>query len=378
MDKLSLYIHIPFCERKCFYCDFTSFPRKSENIEKYINYLIKELALYKKKLENYSIGTIFIGGGTPSSIDGHHIYRILEYINNNFNIDKESEITIEVNPGTLSLEKARAYKEIGINRISLGLQTMNDELLKSIGRIHTSKDFIDSYEILRKLGLNNINVDLMFGLPNQSLKDIKDTIDKVTELDIKHISYYSLILEEGTLLNDLYEEGKLDLPNEDDERQMYHKGIEYLKQKGYSQYEISNFSKEGYECKHNLIYWKVKPYLGIGISSHSNMEKKRFWNPNTLFGYYDKLDNGILPIEGEETIDREMEISEYIILSLRLINGINKDEFKKRFGIEINEMYNDIINKNKNNGLLQEDKEKICLTEKGLDLCNIVELDFYL
>lgn len=373
---LSLYVHIPFCERKCFYCDFTSYVNKDDKIGEYIQSLIRELSLYKKELQKYNIKTIFIGGGTPSSIESNYIKTILEYIYDNFNVDKSNEITIEVNPGTLTMEKAQTYKEAGINRISLGLQTINNNMLKAIGRIHRVEDFYRSYDILKEVGFSNINVDLIFGLPDQKLQDVLNDVVIVKNLGIEHISYYSLILEPETKMYKLEEEGKLNLPNEKEERRMYHEIIKLLKQNGYIHYEISNFAKTGYQCKHNKTYWEAKPYLGVGVSSHSNMDNKRFWNTENLDEYLEKLRNGILPIVGKEIIDKEMEMAEYCILGIRLIKGIDKLEFKKRFGKDIEAIYGDIILKHVKNGLLKEEKDNLCLTTRGLDLANLVEVDF--
>lgn len=376
MKTFSLYVHIPFCERKCYYCDFVSFPSEQENIEKYIDNLVLELSLYKEQLSNHVLDTIFIGGGTPSAIDSKYIIKIMKHIYEIFDTRFVREVTIEANPGTLTIEKVRSYKSVGINRISLGLQSLNDKLLKSIGRIHTSKDFIDSIHILRQVGFENINADLMFGLPGQTMKDIEETLIGVMDLEIEHISLYGLIIEEDTLINNWYKKGILGLPSEDLEREMYHKSIEILKKNGYGQYEISNFSSKGKECMHNLTYWQVNPYLGVGLSSHSNLFGKRFWNYSYMNKYNQLLSMNIVPTEGEEAISFDMEISEYCILGLRLIEGIDKDIFKARFGIEIENKFGDTINKHKANGLLKEDSTSISLTQEGLDLSNLVEVDF--
>ena len=223
MKDLGLYIHIPFCEKKCYYCDFTSFPEKTSEISKYIDSLIKELSLYKDKLgDQYIISSIFIGGGTPSSIKESYIEQILDYVFSNYNIKEDIEVSIEVNPGSVTLEKARKYKASGINRVSVGLQSLNDELLKSIGRIHNAKDFYKSYEILKEVGFKNINIDLMFALPDQSLEDLLLSLEKVVKLDVSHISLYSLILEEGTQFYKMHEKGELNLPTEEMDREMYH------------------------------------------------------------------------------------------------------------------------------------------------------------
>lgn len=376
MKDLSLYIHIPFCMSKCYYCDFTSFPNNKEKIQGYIDSLIKELELYKERIKDYNINTIFIGGGTPSCIDANYIYKILEYINCNFNVSKTCEISIETNPGTLNKEKVKIYKESGINRVSMGVQSLNEDLLKVIGRIHNADDFYKSLELLRKANFNNINVDLMFGLPGQTLDMVLDSLKKVVELNIEHISYYGLILEENTKLYNMYNQGKINLPNEDVERDMYHKTREYLINRGYEHYEISNYALSNYECKHNLTYWNVMPYLGVGLGSHSNIEGKRFWNTIHIDKYIEKLKENIIPIEDEEIIDINTEIEEFCILGLRKIQGIDKKQFKLRFNNEIETIYKDIINKHVNNGLVINSEDFISLTNRGLDLANLVEMDF--
>ncbi len=378
MKELALYIHIPFCEKKCYYCDFTSFPDKTDEVSKYIDYLIKELSLYKDKIrEEYIINSIFIGGGTPSSIDEIYIEKILKYIFHNFNISKNHEITIEINPGSLTIEKAKTYKDIGINRISMGLQSLNNRLLKSIGRIHTAEDFYTSYNILKNLGYENINIDLMFALPDQSMEDLLITLKDVIDLNVTHISLYSLILEEGTQFYKWYEEGKLNMPSEDLDREMYHNAVSFLRSNGYNHYEVSNFSKGNYKCIQNMTYWKVNPYLGVGINSHSNLDNVRFSNESNFKNYYNKLDNDQIPIKDKEIISKEMEIAEYIILGLRLIDGVDKNEFKNRFHIDIESIYIEEIKKNVRDGLLTEDENSIKLTTYGLDLANRVELDFF-
>lgn len=376
MKSFSLYIHIPFCERKCYYCDFTSFSRNGLDVDEYMKNLNKEISLYKDILKDYSLETIFIGGGTPSSIDGGYIEKLLENVYRTFNTEGLKEVTIEVNPGTLNREKIKSYKRAGINRISLGLQSLKDNQLKSIGRIHSSKDFFESFYILREEGFNNISVDLMLGLPGQKLEDLEDTLKRIIDLDLEHISLYSLIIEEGTLIKSWYDKGLLDLPDEDLERIMYHKSIDILHKAGYKQYEISNFSKEGFESKHNLQYWRIKPYLGVGINSHSNLFSKRFWNYSSFIDYNNFLDGDNFPIEGEEIIHKDMEIAEYCIMTLRLNRGIDKIEYQKRFGETIDLRYRNVIDKHVHNNLINESYNNIRLTNRGKDLANLVEVDF--
>jgi oxygen-independent coproporphyrinogen-3 oxidase len=349
---------------------------KGQDIERYISYLKKELSIYKERFSNYKLHTIFIGGGTPSAIHERYIIDILEYIYKNYDVSDLKEITIELNPGTVTKTKCEAYKSIGINRVSVGAQSLNDKKLQMLGRIHNCNDIRNTLYLLRRAGFDNINVDLIFGLPDETLEDVDRTLKQIIEYEIEHISYYSLIIEEETLFNEWHKKGLISLPNEDLERQMYHYIVDFLIRNSYNHYEISNFSKSGFECKHNLSYWKIKPYLGVGLNSHSNSFGKRFWNTSDLNAYYAFLSQDKLPIEGEETIDKSMEMAEYSIMGLRLIKGISKEEFCNRFKQDIYKIYREAIDKHIKNGLLKDDSKNLTLTKKGLDLANLVEVDF--
>lgn len=377
MKNFSLYIHIPFCKTKCHYCDFTSFKCNETTMDTYVNSLIRELSLYKEKLKNHSISTIFIGGGTPSSIDAKYIEKILNFVYENYNIDSLKEVSIETNPGTLDKYKVKKYKAMGINRVSLGVQSLNDDMLKSIGRSHKAEDVYRSLSLLREEGFKNLNADLMFSLPGQTMDDIEYTLSEIIKMDFEHISLYSLIIEENTPFGVLYKQGKIQPISEDLDRNMYHRSIEILKSAGYDHYEISNFAKDNKECLHNLAYWTIKPYLGVGLSSHSNMFSKRFFNYSDRDRYNESLRGNVLPIEGEEFIGRETLIGEYMIMGLRLIKGVDKDDYKDSFNEDIHSRYGHIIKKHKDNGLIKENDNHIALTQKGLDLSNIVELDFF-
>lgn len=376
MDDLALYVHIPFCLKKCNYCDFISFPNKFDYVEKYTDALVKEIRLYSSVGKKFKLNTVFIGGGTPSSINSIYIEKIMDGIYKYFDTNELKEVTIETNPKTLDKEKLVRYRESGINRISMGVQTLNDNLLKILGRIHNTEDFYKNYDLVRNLGFNNVNLDLMFGLPFQTLEDVIYTLKEVIKLEPTHLSFYGLIVEKGTKFYDLNNRGKLNLPDEDLERAMYHKGMEYLVSNGYEHYEISNFAKKGYECKHNLFYWELKPYIGLGIGAHSNIFGKRYWNFADIKKYISSLDNGSFPVSEEEVIDKDMEMAEYCILGLRLIRGIDKKNFLGRFGIDIKEIYGKIIERHVKGGLLYENENRIYLTKRGLDLSNIVEVDF--
>ncbi len=375
--ELSIYIHIPFCYSKCYYCDFNSHSNKNQYIEKYIEYIKKEIDLYSEILENHKLKTIFFGGGTPSYIEGEHISVILNYIYSKIDTSSLVEVTVESNPKTLDQDKLNTYKAGGVNRISLGVQTLDDRLLKSIGRIHNVDDFYNTYEMIRQSGIKNINVDIMFNLPGQSIEDLMDTLKKVTSLGVEHISLYSLSIEEGTPFFEMYEEGKISLSDEDVERQMYHSAIEFLKSEKYNQYEISNFSKDGFECQHNLAYWKLRDYIGFGLSSHSNIDSWRYGNRDNFKDYFKDIDNANKPIDdnSKEFIDREMEIAEYIMLRLRLNSGVDKEEFRIKYEINIEDAFKGNLERFKNENLILECDGKIILTEKGLDLCNIIFME---
>lgn len=371
--ELSIYIHIPFCYSKCYYCDFNS-STVDENIEKYIIYLKKEIDLYAKTLKNYRLTTIFFGGGTPSFIDEKYIVEVLEHIYSKIDTSELIEVTVESNPKTLNLAKLQAYKEARVNRISLGVQTLDNRLLKSIGRAHTADDFYKTYELLKECGFENINADIMFNLPKQQKSDLIDTLDKITNLDIPHISLYSLSIEEGTPFYEMERKGEIFLSSEDTERDMYHSSIEFLNDKGYNQYEISNFSKPGFECIHNLTYWKLKPYIGLGLSAHSNIDSLRYGNVQDFESYFKNIDQCKLPIDEEtkEVIDEDMEIAEYIMLGLRLNEGIDKNVFKDRYKKDIVDFFKGNLERFKKDGLIEEGEMTLKLTDKGLDICNII------
>lgn len=377
MKELGIYVHIPFCCSKCYYCDFNSYVNQLDITQRYVEYIKKEIDLYSDKGDQCSVKTIFFGGGTPSLIDGKYIYEIIEHIKKTFKADSIEEITIECNPKTLDDEKLAIYIRSGVNRISLGLQTLNNKLLKSIGRIHSVEDFYETYSLVRKWGIENVNVDIMFNLPQQSLKDIEDTLKGIIDLGVEHISYYSLKLEENTPFYSLYNKEKLTLPDEETEREMYSRGIDILEENHYTHYEISNFAKKGYECKHNLIYWQVKPYIGLGLSAHSNMDGKRYGNVTSFKDYFEKIDLGVIPIEEEENIDDEMEMAEYMILGLRLMEGVDCQLFSQRFGKDVFELYGEKLVLLERQGLLDisEDRKNISLTKRGFDLSNQVFME---
>ena len=374
MKEIGIYIHIPFCIKKCEYCDFVSYCNKKEYVPQYINALKKEIKNNINK--EYKITTIYIGGGTPSSIEENYIADIIETIKLNMNDEdlkdfENIEVTIEVNPGTVNKEKLQVYKKIGINRLSIGLQETHNELLKSIGRIHTYEEFIKTYKLARKIGFNNINVDLMIALPNQTIQDIKENLEKITKLNPEHISVYSLILEEGTPFYNKYNENKIKLPDEELERNMYWYVKNTLENNGYMHYEISNFSKKGFESKHNMNCWNQEEYLGFGVAAHSYNNKIRYSNTNSIEEYI-KGSNKI--IHEEQTLE-DMQ-KEYMLLGLRKIEGINIQKFKNKFAQNPIFIFKEQLNKLVYEELIIVDGNEIKLTNKGLDLANIVWEEF--
>ena len=369
MKELGIYVHIPFCKQKCSYCDFISYSNKKNLVEEYVEALKQEIK--DGATNEYEISTIYIGGGTPSYIESKHIVEILETIKQNYNVSNTAEITIEVNPGTATKEKLENYVEVGINRISIGLQTCNDNLLKIIGRIHSYEEFSNTYKLAQEAGFKNINVDLMIGLPNQTLEDVKDSLEKIISLEPQHISVYSLIVEEGTPIERKIENGELELPSEKLERKEYWEVKRTLEKFRFKHYEISNFAKFGYESKHNVNCWEQKEYLGFGVAAHSYINNKRFSNVETIEEYLQKKEPIIHEIQ-----DLENQKKEYMLLGLRKIDGIKISKFKNKFGSNPIMELKDELNKLVKEELIEIDLDEIRLTPKGIDLANLVWEEF--
>lgn len=376
--ELGIYIHIPFCKRKCDYCDFVSFADKYEMQERYVSRLIEEIDDNREILKNNDITTIYIGGGTPSSIKPELIGKILTDVykySSNLCLD-DSEITIEANPGTVNKAKLQSYKNYGINRLSIGLQSANDEILKTIGRIHNLQNFLDTYNNAIEVGFKNINVDLMIGLPNQKLSDVKESLDVLINLkpQPQHISVYSLIVEDGTLIDKKIKNGNLKLPDEDLERNQYWYVKDFLELNGYKHYEISNFAKEGFESKHNCNCWKQKQYIGFGLAAHSYIHGKRYSNTCNFDEYLNKKSNEIKEIhEIQSKFDMEQE---YMLLGLRMIDGVSIKKFKEKFVDNPVYIFRNELEKLSKENLIKIDLDSIKLTNKGLDLANIVWEEF--
>ena len=372
MREIGVYIHIPFCMQKCLYCDFVSFANKQDLQKEYIKALNKEINNWKSKNKEFVVKTIYIGGGTPSFIDSSDIIEVLK------NFEKIPSVTIELNPGTVTKQKLIDYKNVGINRLSIGLQSTSNRLLKQIGRIHDYNKFLETYNLAREVGFNNINVDLMIGLPNQNIKDIKESLEKVCILNPEHISVYSLIVEENTPIHKLIERGKLQLPEEETERQMYWYVKNFLELKGYKHYEISNFAKPGFESKHNMDCWKQKEYIGFGAAAHSYIDNKRFCNTSNIEEYIlncqdNEFENNI---EIQEIQNQEDKMREYMILGLRKIDGVSIQEFEKVFNQNPIMLFKNELQKLYQQKLIVIDGDIIKLSNKGLDFANLVWEEF--
>ena len=373
---LGLYVHIPFCVSKCKYCDFNSYKLNVDKKRKYLKALQKEMEFYKEEVESNEIDTIFIGGGTPSILNENEIKFLFDNIKSNFNVKKDAEITMECNPGTLTVDKLKTMKKCGVNRLSMGLQAVQNHHLNYIGRIHTYEEFEKNYNQAKEVGFENINIDLMYALPNQSEKDWIKSLEKIVKLNPSHISAYSLILEEGTELFNMYERKEFKLLDEDTDIKMYEYTINYLKANGYNQYEISNYAKKGYECKHNILYWKCKNYVGLGASSSGFLNKTRYNNVCDLDEYEKIIYSGKKPLEWEEKLSIKDEIEENIFLGLRMNEGISFEYFLKKYNFNFKEEYKNEISKLKKTGLIHVDDKSIALTQKGREISNSVFVEF--
>ncbi len=374
--QIGLYFHIPFCASKCYYCDFLSFAKKEEQAH-YIEALIKEIEKTSEGLpEDLTIKSIFIGGGTPTVLPPFLLDQLMQAITSHFKLEPYCEWTIEANPGTIEEDKLKVLSKYPITRISLGLQSTHDDLLKRIGRQHTFKDWEESIALIKKHTNWAINTDLMFALPGQSLEDFKQSLEKVADYQLEHLSVYALIIEEGTHFGNLYEAGKLQEVPEELDRQMYHLAQAYLKEKGYEQYEISNWCKPGKACQHNLVYWKCEPYLGLGLGAHSLFDNRRYYNEEEMKLYIENSGNLDKIRNEEEKLTRKALIEEYIFLGLRLTEGIHLEKFQEKFGESIWEIYPNALKKWLELGVMIQEENRIYLSSYGLDVCNEVCASF--
>lgn len=377
--ELELYLHIPFCVSKCKYCDFLSAPSGEEQRQIYVERLCRRIHYWSDVIHNYGyeIVSIFVGGGTPSILTEAQITQVFEAVYESFPIREDAEITLEMNPGTDVKDKLPVYRKLGINRLSMGLQSADNKELKCLGRIHTYEDFRQVYQWAREAGFTNVNVDLMSAIPGQTLESYEDTLRKVADLEPEHISAYSLIIEEGTPFYERYGEGRHaeELPDEDIERQMYVRTGEILEDYGYHRYEISNYAKDGYECRHNLGYWDRKEYLGLGAGASSLMDHIRWKEPDHI-----GPSTGLVLEEREDftRLRRKDEMEEFMFLGLRKINGVSEYDFYKSFRVSMDEIYKESIENLIKEGLLVREEDRIRLTARGIDLSNYALSQFLL
>ena len=402
--ELELYVHIPFCVKKCAYCDFLSAPAGEREIRAYTDALIREIRARGENHKDYRVRTVFLGGGTPSVLSGEDAARIFRALKKSFDIAENPEITLEVNPGTVTEEKTAAWKNAGINRISIGLQSVNDRELKMLGRIHTFREFLNTWKLVRRAGFNNVSIDLISAIPGQTVQSWERTLRTVAELGPEHISAYSLIIEEGTAFYTLYGDGKENagdssfppLPDEDEDREIYQRTASVLNEYGYHRYEISNYAREGYECRHNLGYWERKEYLGLGLGASSLIRECRFHNTADMEKYMHVYGSGGKAAEGEENsacscmktdeqnstleeiekLSVEDQMEEFMFLGLRKTAGISPEDFRRSFDRNIMDVYGEKLIKLEKQGLIRNSGARIRLTERGTDISNYVFSEF--
>lgn len=363
-----LYIHIPFCVRKCAYCDFVSFGGHENYIDAYLDALLEEA----KGHGDTKIDTVFIGGGTPSVLNARQLDRLFNIIHSNFNLDSGTEFSMEVNPATASANKIQAMLRGGVNRVSIGVQSFNDCELKAIGRIHTAEEAKDTILAFHNAGFNNINIDLMLSLPLQTPASMLNTLREAVSLPIRHISAYSLILEEGTPLYNAYRHGEFTPADEDVDRDMFETARAFLEDNGFLRYEISNFAKQGYECRHNIKYWQCDEYIGLGLAAHSYLNKKRFYNTSDLKQYL----NGNFHSDEVILLSPADIMSEFMIMGLRMTKGVSKKEFKLRFTKDIEAVYGNVLEKFINLGCIRKTAYGYSLTSRGMDVSNSILCEF--
>ena len=412
MDKnnLELYIHMPFCVKKCEYCDFLSFPADTNTQIKYVHALLNEIRFYGEKMSGFRVSTIYIGGGTPSWLEPELVTAVMDQIYKSFQVYEDAEISIECNPGTVTAAKLQAYRRAGINRLSIGLQSTNNTELKTLGRIHTYEQFLKTYELARNEGFTNINVDLMSGLPHQSAESFADTLQRVIRLKPEHISAYSLIIEKGT---PFYEKYKFDmvrqeagmkteeLPTEDDTYKMLKLTQRVLAKAGYERYEISNYAKPGYACRHNVGYWTRENYLGLGLGAASLIDNVRYSNTRELYEYIEICreltflpPEVFAPEEGMDApergwfgsnlhteaavVNRKAQMEEFMFLGLRMTEGISRNEFETNFGMPIEAAYVQVLPDLQAQKLIEKREGRVYLTDRGMDVANYVMAQFLL
>jgi len=370
MKNIGVYIHIPFCIKKCLYCDFISYSYNKLDVENYIEYLLKEIEYRKNQFKDYMVDTIYFGGGTPSLLSVQEMNKIINHLFLFYKVSENVEITVECNPNTLNLEKLVGYKKCLVNRISMGVQSFDNLKLKELGRQHNVEDVRNSLKWVNKSGFDNISIDMMFGLPNQNINDVNKELDYISSIEnLNHISYYSLTIMENTPF------GKMNIekivPEDYENRKMYYKIIERLSKIDIYQYEISNFSKIGYESKHNLKYWELGPYIGFGVAAHSFYDNKRTYNKSKLIDYFNQLNKSYTEII-DEVLTPKDSMAEYMMLGFRLNKGIDINNFKRKYNMDIFSVYNKEIEDLINQKLIVKKENSLISTAKGIDYMNII------
>ncbi len=374
--ELGLYVHIPFCVKKCGYCDFLSWCGTSEEKETYVQALLKEIESYREFARGYRVSTVFVGGGTPSVLEAGQMEGVLGNIQEVFELEKKPEITLEMNPGTVTEEKLQCYKENGVNRLSIGLQSVKNEKLEVLGRIHSYEEFLESYELARKAGFTNISVDLISSIPGQKLEEWKEELAVLSALSPEHISVYQLIIEAETPFYEKYAEHEELLPDEEESREIYLWTGSFLKEQGYEQYEISNYAKPGKESRHNLKYWERGDYLGLGLGAASMVRNIRMSNTKDMKTYLERCGQPKTMREDVQFLEEARQMEEFMFLGLRKTRGVSRKEFRRIFGQEMDMVYEKALHKCLENGMLKEHKDRVYLSEEGVLLSNAVLSEF--
>lgn len=370
------YLHIPFCEHICFYCDFNKVFLEGQPVDEYVDLVVREMALMKERHPNEKVETFYIGGGTPTTLTAAQLDRLLAGVKTYFPMENGAEFTVEANPESVTLEKFQVMKNYSVNRISMGVQSFNNQILKRIGRIHTAENVYTCVDAARSAGFENISIDLIFRLPTQTYADFEDTLTKALELDLPHYSIYSLILENKTIFYNLMRQGKLPLPSEDEEADMYALAMDRMAAAGRNQYEISNYAKPGYQSQHNLAYWRNDTYFGFGAGAHGYLNGVRYNNHGPIQHYMEPLREGEIPIIYRNPLTESNRIEEEMMLGLRTMNGVNRQTFQQKFGADIFDFYADIVEDLIRRELVVCDSERIYLTRKGTFLGNEVFRSF--
>lgn len=373
---LGLYIHIPFCIKKCGYCDFLSWKGTEEEREAYVSALIKEIRSYREFAEGYKVSTVFVGGGTPSVLDPAQAERIFDEVRGTFHIEKQPEITIEANPGTITREKLDVWKQCGVNRLSMGLQSTDNDNLKMLGRIHTWEEFLEGLSMAREASFDNISADLISSIPGQTREKWEKELETLAGQKLEHISVYQLILEEGTRFYEEYAGHPELLPDEEESREIYLSTGKILKEYGFEQYEISNYAKPGRESRHNLKYWERADYLGLGLGASSMVRNIRMSNTRDIKKYLERCENPKTMRENVEFLEEARQMEEFMFLGLRKTRGVSRKEFRRNFGQDLDLVYEKALYKGFENGLLKEKKDRIFLSEEGILVSNAVLSEF--